>query len=361
MACSRFYGLAYWLLMGCSGRTTPAVEVDPDAANAIDGASERDHSSDADHCVTEVYEGKALPIDIYVVVDRSETAKCPPGELCSRDGGFQPPRETRWEAMTSAVERFAEAPGGSSVGLGLFPRFSGGGNAVSCLADEYAAPDLPFGTSADAIKTLVLAQAPGGDWLIQAPLEGALRYARAHAETNPDRQTVVALMTHGSLTNPCNDTIFDGAIQLAASAFAATPSVKTTVISLHPIVAYLGRVAVAGGTGWGQTISAGSTDAGGETLAALKAAATPSDYPLPDTPRLSRTLSSLVIQVRFGPTGPIWEDIHRVDDAERCPPEGGWYANNNQSPSRISLCSNTRRLMSIMAGSALRFVVGCSS
>jgi hypothetical protein len=355
--------------MGCSGRTTPPV--DADAANANDsqagakdgsgaaGSTGKEDASNADQCGAEIYEPEALPIDIYVVVDRSETAKCPPGERCPTDGGFQPPGETRWEAMTSAIEHFAEAPGGSNVGLGFFPRFSDGGNAVSCLAGEYATPDLPFGTSADAIKKLVEVQSPRGDWLVQAPLEGALRYARSHAEANPDRQVVVALMTHGSKTNPCNDTIFAGAIQLSADAFAATPPVKTTVISLLPIQAYLGNVAAAGGMGWGYIIGAGSTDPRGETLGALKQAATPNDYPIPDTPRLSRTLAELVVLSRLGPTGPFFE-LTRADDAARCSPGGGWFAGNNQSPSRISLCGNDLRLMSTMPGSAVRLVVGCS-
>jgi hypothetical protein len=373
MAWLRSYGLACWLLIGCSGRTTPPTQVDPDAANADDappgakdssgpdGATGSDDASNADRCVADVYEGKALPVDLYVVVDMSHTAKCPLGERCAPDAGVQSPGETRWQAMTSAIERFAEASSGSSVGIGLFPRFSGGESAVSCVVDDYAAPDLPFGTTADAIQRLVEAQSPRGDWLLQAPLAGALRYARTHAEANPDRQTVVALMTHGSETNPCNDTIFDGAMQLAARAFAATPPVKTTAISLNPIQAYLGNVAAAGGMGWGYLISAASTDPQGDTLAALKDAATPSDYPLPDTPRLTRTLSTLVVQLSAGSDDSFWFDLERAEDAAHCSPGGGWYADNNQNPSRVSLCGNNRRLMSIMPGRAVRLVVGCSS
>jgi hypothetical protein len=373
--------------MGCSERPAPPSEVDRDAANAIDappgandgadsesgsGAGESDgaigtggatdaggsrDASGVDRCQADVYDAQPLPVDIYVVADSAESANCPPGERCSSDSGVPPPGETRWATVTSAIERFAAAPGGASVGLGLFPRFSAGGNAVSCLGDDYVAPDLPFGASPDVIASLVGALTPRGDWLLQAPLAGALRYARTHAEANPDRQTLVALMTHGSETNACGDDTFDGAVQMAASAWAATPAVKTTVISLLPSLADWRRVAEAGGTR-GYSLNQASADARGETLAALRAAAAPCDFAFPETPTPARTQLALLVELRLGPVGEF-SYLFRMEKAEHCPAEGGWFANNNLNPSRVSLCPATCRSMTMTPGSAVQLVVGC--
>ena len=357
--------------VGCSER--PTAEADPDAGNAIDappGDEDSSRSEDAsddggsddvgnpDRCVARAYEGKPLPVDMYLLVDGSEAANCPQGAWCISDGGAPPPGEARWPAVTSAIERFAAAPSGSSVGLSLFPRFSSGGNAVACLADDYAAPDLPFGTSADAFTALLGARKPRGNWLLQAPLEGALRYARTHAEANPDRQTLVALVTHGSDAYACSDDTFATANQLAALAWAATPAVKTAVISLLPNLGALGTLAWAGGSRvYG--INRRSPDAGSETVAALEEATAQCTYPVPETLPPARANLLLALQMRLGPAG-AFSVIGRFDDAQHCAAGGdGWFFNNNQSPSRVSLCPATCRTMTMTPDSAVRLLVGC--
>ena len=97
--------------------------------------------------MADVYEGKPLPVDLYVVADVSEAANCPLGQWCITDGGLPPPGETRWANVTSAIERFAAAPGGASVGLGLFPRF------------------LPVSNGADSAGLLLVLRAGSGRWL----------------------------------------------------------------------------------------------------------------------------------------------------------------------------------------------------
>jgi len=342
--------LACCLMMGCSDRPTgPALEGGSDAAS--------DDATAMDHCVADVYEGKPLPIDLYVVADGSEAANCPLGQWCISDGGLPPPGETRWANVTSAIERFAAAPGGSSVGLALFPRFSDGGNAVSCVGDDYAAPDLPFGASVDAITNLLGARTPRGDWLLQAALGGALGYARTYAEANHDRQTVVALVTHGSDTHACREDTF-ASMQMASDGFAATPSIKTAIIALLPCLGSLIELGWAGGSRvYG--INRRSLDARAETLAALNEVAAPCVYPVPETPTPMRTRNALGLQVRLGPAG-VFSNISRVDDPAHCAvEENGWFANNNVNPSRVTLCPAACRSMTMTPGSAVQLVVGC--
>src|SRR5262245_61575559 len=97
MARSRSYGLVCCLLMGWSGRTTLPLEVDaantndaaPGAKDGAAGGAGSDDTSD-DRCVPDIYEGKALPVDLYLVLDRSHTARCPLRERCASDGGVSP-------------------------------------------------------------------------------------------------------------------------------------------------------------------------------------------------------------------------------------------------------------------------------
>jgi hypothetical protein len=163
-------------------------------------------------------------------------------------------------------------------------------------------------------------------------------------------------MTHGSETNACSDDTFDASIQMAASALAATPPVKTTVISLLPSLAALGRVASAGGTRI-YSINQRSADPRAQTLLALNEAAAPCDYAVPETWTPMRTRDALLLRARVGPAG-AFSDIFRMDDADHCPVEGGWFANNNLSPSRVTLCPATCRATTT-PGSAVQLVVGC--
>jgi hypothetical protein len=349
------------LLMACSDRPTePPSDGDPDAAHAIDASAERSNdATHADHCVPNVYEGKPLPVDIFVVADASDAANCPLGQWCLPDGGLPPPGETRWSNVTSAIERFAAAPGGSSVGLGVFPRFLPMSNAVSCVAEDYAPPDLPFGASADAVANLLGARTPRGDWLLQVPLGGALLYARTHAAAHPDRQTVVALVTHGSDTIVCGEDIFISR-QVASEFFAATPSIKTAIIALLPCLGPLIELGWAGGSRvYG--INRRSLDARAETLAALHEVAAPCNFPVPATPTPLRTRNALGLQVRLGPAG-VFSNSVRVDGAEHCPVEaGGWFANNNLNPTRVTFCPVICQSITTTPGSAVQLVVGCSS
>ena len=366
--------LTLLMIVGCSGGTAaPPVESGPDAANVIDaadggggssgsedamGAADSDGDVDDDErpCVAEFYEGKPLPVDLYILADSSVIADCPLGDWCPADGGSRPPGETRWSTVKDAIDSFASAPESTGIGLGFFPRLSGGGSAVSCLVDDYVVPDVPFGSTASSITNALGAQMPRGGWLLAAPLGGALRYAETRAKANPNRQAIVVIMTHGSDRNACSDDTFASAIAMAASAFASAPPVKTTVISLLPSFAELGRVAGAGGT-WTNDVNPGSADARGETLARLRAASAPCDYPIPDTPDPSRTLRALFLEMRMGPLG-AFSPIARFANSERCASDG-WFYNDNSNPSRVALCPQTCRAITTTSGSAVRLGVGC--
>ena len=359
------------MIVACSGRTTtPPVESGGDAANLVDaadggeespasedasGTADSDDASDEGACVAEFYEGKPLPVDIYILADSSGITDCPIGAWCYLDGGTRPPGETQWSAVAHAIDSFAMDPR-AGVALGFFPRLSGGGS-VSCLAEDYAVPHLPFGSPSSSFTSVLGAQIPRGGWLLAAPLEGALRYAKTRAKDNPGRQALVAIMTHGFETNACNEDTIANATELVARAFASAPPVKTTVISLLPSLADLRHVAEAGGT-FPYSVNSSSADPRAETFAQLRAASAPCDYPIPDTPNPSRTLLALFLEVRIGNLG-AFSPIARVANAERCAAPAGWFYNDNADPSRVTLCPETCRTVTTTAGSAVRMGVGC--
>jgi hypothetical protein len=141
-------------------------------------------------------------------------------------------------------------------------------------------------------------------------------YARTHAAAHPDRQTVVALVTHGSDTIVCGEDIYISR-QVASEFFAATPSIKTAIIALLPCLGPLIELGWAGGSRvYG--VNRRSLDARAETLAALHEVAAPCNFPVPATPTPLRMRNALGLEVRLGPAGAFSNSV-RVDGAEHAP------------------------------------------
>jgi hypothetical protein len=375
--------VATGLLTHCSGGTVhPPVQDDRDAAQTGDAtdaplgddssvsedaadAAKGDGATDAledipvrENCWERVFPGNPLPVDMYLLADNSEDMNCFPGESCPSDAGAPPGARTRWAPIAGAIPNFvAQSAGTSDVAAGLFPRF-GAGNDVSCLVADYVSPGLPFGTSRDAFAHFFEGRTPRGAWVLQAALDGALQYARLHAVQQPNRQTIVALVTPGHENKACTDDSFEAASRLAASALAAAPPVKTTVISTLPSLVDLFKVAVAGGT-WPQGRPTPTTgDPQTDTVAAIQAAAAPCDYAMPQTSNPEWDRLWFFVRMKLGTAG-AFSPLLRLMSPEGCTASGGWFFNDNLNPSRIMLCPSSCRAMSTASGSVVELGIGC--
>lgn len=80
-------------------------------STSVDGGVGRDT------CLAEVRGAERIPLDIYVMLDRSESMLEP-----------TPSGATKWEAIRNAIWEFVEDPGSADIGIGLqyFPHFTEG-------------------------------------------------------------------------------------------------------------------------------------------------------------------------------------------------------------------------------------------
>src|SRR5690606_37472487 len=89
------------------------------------GGSNQGTGGITDACVTESVVGEQLPIDLYMMVDKSGSMACRPDQRVGRSCDSTPKEESRWTAVSTALKGFINAPenAGLGVGVAFFPRF----------------------------------------------------------------------------------------------------------------------------------------------------------------------------------------------------------------------------------------------
>ncbi len=149
-------------------------------------------SGDSSVCQSISQEADALPVDLYIMMDRSISMNEPAG-----DTGL-----TRWEAIRDAVEAFVTSPdaGDIGAGIGFFGKTQNGDDAIDCNPDNYAEPEVEIGLLSEVGEDILAAIDdidPGGVTPTLPALEGALAHAQDWARDNPDRASMVVLVTDG--------------------------------------------------------------------------------------------------------------------------------------------------------------------
>lgn len=289
--------------------------------------------ADSSVCESLSSEAKSLPVDLYIMMDRSISMNEPAG-----DTGL-----TRWEAIREAVEAFVTSPDAGEIGagLGFFGKSQGGDDDLDCDPDNYAEPEVGIGPLAEVGEELVSAiedTIPGGFTPTVPALEGAVTHVRAWAEEHPDRAAMVLLVTDGYPTQ-CSGAIDDVA-SVAREAYEDDPSVRTFVIGLDG-TQNLEGIARAGGTESAFVVeSAEIAESFVDVLLNITSARHSCSFELPPSPDPDLEIDRERVQVVYTPesTGEA-EEIPRVESAEACERQtnGGWYFNG----ARISVCPCT--------------------
>jgi hypothetical protein len=292
-------------------------------------------TSDAGACVGAGYEAEALPVDMYVMMDRSSSmAEVPAGGTLSR-----------WEQVRSAVEQFVASPAAAGMGVGIqfFGQSGLRDDAIDCDVSRYATPAVEIGLLpgvGSALVAAIDATFPRGLTPTLPALSGAVQYATAYARQHPGRVTVVVLVTDGFPTQ-CQDPVSINEIaDVAATADGANPSVRTYVIGLEGTL-NLDLVARLGGTDRAFVIGQGDI-AGPFIEALLNITQSPLscrfEIPTPSDP--NQTVDFTKVQVVYTPATGDPEEIPKVDSASNCAaaPNGGWYYDDPSAPKNIEVC-----------------------
>ena len=346
---------------GGSGTSTGGSGTIPTAAcNGLTNTPATTGEGGADSvCVGTGQEAEPFPVDILLVMDRSTSM------------GYEvSPGVTRLNLLSNAIQSYAADPDAADIGTGIvFFRALGATSASEsggwCDPAEYATPDVPIGPladNADEITTAIDAIEPGGLTPSVPALEGAVDYARAHARANPDRATVVALVSDAFPTE-CN-TDPSAQSDIAEAAYEGDPSIPVYAIGVGASAQFnLDNVARAGGTR--EALMTEDGTAAEDFVAALRNI-TLSDlkceFRLPDPPdgmELQTGNNDVNVQMVYTPFSGEVEEMPYVGSLGGCgsSTNGGWYFDNTNNPTSIRVCPCT---CSRFGAGTLEIRIGCA-
>jgi hypothetical protein len=302
-----------------------------------------------------------LPVDIYVLLDRSGSMLNDINDPGT--GGTIPPAvgvPVKWDATVEALTKFVTSPAaqGMQIGLGLFPPV--GRN--QCDVMGYATPTVPVDAlpgSAMAFMTGVSGGAPmmGGQTPTLPALQGTIRYAQAR-EAMVGRRIAIALATDG-LPNACNSNI--NAVAQAAQ-MGAGLGIYTFVIGVGKALQNLNQIAVAGGTKMAYLVENATADQLAMAFKEVQSQASQlvCSFMIPPPPA-GMELDPARVNVRFNTPDPsMGFDIGQVMDRNSCGPLGGWYYDNPRNPRTVNLCEATCMKVNSSGGGNIQILFGCA-
>ena len=344
---------------GADVRSDDDVRDSSDVADRADIADIADIADTPDipdlpKCHAESREGKGLPIDFYFVVDKSTSM--------GNDAGMQ----SRWSAMTNALNTFVRSPSSAGLGAGLnfFPKTAGSG--ALCNVNDYRVPDVPIGLLpgvAPQIAASLAAQRLSSGTPTTPALEASLAYAKAEKIARATRDVAVVLVTDG-LPTGCSSTA-ENAATVARTYAMGSPQVRTYVLGIGSAISNLNLIAQAGATAPAHLIESGGEAELVAAFSAIRDNSITCEYQIPIRAEEPLDYSLVNIQVRVGANGGFMQ-VGKVRDAAACGPTGGWYYDQpvppaNPPPSKITLCQATCDPLMQTPGSHLDMLVGCES
>jgi hypothetical protein len=316
-------------------------------------------SSSFDACVGQDIQAEALPVDMYIMFDRSSS-------MVTEYPGSDPPT-TWWATAQKAVTGFVQIPAAVGLGVGIqyFPQ--NGVDPQSCDVGLYETPDVPIALlpgNAAAITQSIDAHMPEAFTPTGPALTGAIDYMKSWGAAHPGRQPVVVLVTDGYPTEcPQGVTVTDIA-SIAKAGFEGTPKIPTFIIGFADGGALdnLDSVAKAGGTIKAFQISGG--DLGAQfTQAMLSITTTPlsCNFNLPATGDASPAIDLNLVSVHYiAAATRIDSEVPKVDGLGGCAKNAntGWYFDDPAAPVKILLCPGT---CSNLGAGSLSIEYGCIS
>lgn len=323
---------------------------------------------------------KRLPLHLVLLLDRSSSMCRYDGENTNRDCDNA---ESRWAVTTSALSAFFSSTDTEGISLSLIafpkPPTATGDLRTQCLADysqEDAFEELAL-PAAQISQLLEEAQPAPSGWVTPTTpaVEGALQFARDLKSRVPAEDTVALLFATDGQPKDCGPnrdpefTHADGDIgpasQLAAQA-KQTDNIATYVIGLDDpsenLRPNLEALASAAGTSPPALISLQDSNAAveqlKEALNAVRGKALGCELIVPPPPA-GKTLDPKKVNVVYVPSDGGEPQV--LPYSENCTDSGGWYYDNPEAPTRITLCSASCITAQDDPGGRLEVVLGCET
>jgi hypothetical protein len=301
-------------------------------------------------CAVIKKDGKAVPVTLYVMMDKSSSMQGP-----------------KWTAAVAGIGTFVDDPesAGIEVGLKLFPRDA---DAVpACDQAAYKTPLVDFGPlpdNAPAIKAALAAESPDGfSTPIYPALGGAILAGIEVAKNDEGRAAAVLLVTDGlpqgpapicSGVNPENPAVIADLAQTGAD---YDPPVKTFVVGLPGVdQSFANQIAAAGGTDEAILVSADNVEVEfAEALAKVAGEALPCEYEIPE--EVGGEIATDRVNVAFTPSGT--EGVMLPQDPS-CAGEG-WYYDDPAAPTKIILCPESCAAAKEDLEAKIEILLGCKT
>jgi hypothetical protein len=353
-------------------------------------------------CAGSTTVAQVVPLDLFIMLDQSTSMSTKVGM------GM----ETRWTAVTKAITNFVQQPEANGIGVGLNyfgnierntacppsvlckmdgecqagcgpcvpyagTRFCKGSIVDECDLAKYSKAEVaiaPLPGNAQPILDSLARHGPSAGTPTSAALQGAVNFCSQWATDHADHVVVAVFVTDGEPMlcdlNPANIQ------QIAATAFSATPSIRTFVIGVGAAVTgadagrfnpganarqLLNGIASSGGTM--QAFMVDDADVNRQFVEALnkiRGTALQCAYTLPDS--MGRMIDIKKVNVRYTPGGSTTSEvIPKVANEADCAMRDGWYYDNEAAPTRIIVCPATCDRFSRDTKGKVEIEVGCAT
>ncbi len=331
---------------GASSTTQTSL---PGQIAACQGLPITTNASDAGaQCASVGIELEPNPLDMFMMIDRTQ----------SMTYTVQNTSLERWDVVQQGVQQFVNDPSVlvrlPRVGLGFFGATGNPNDPTECDPNTYATPQIEIESIATSGPKILQAVMDERSFLVgQTPwfpaLQGSLMHAQSWQTANPNRRTVVVLITDGYPTE-CDTDLGD--IQEMVSEYYAgiqgtynttgQPGIRTYVIGVAVDRFNLDAVAQAGGTGSSTIVdSVGAVDEFVTALVNITNSYVACKFPLPSPPQ-GELLDPSKLQVIFKPFQGADQEIPMASSAADCGSvNGGWYYDNPTNPTEVTLCPCT--------------------
>jgi hypothetical protein len=312
-------------------------------------------TGEADACAAVTVDAELVPLDLYVVLDRS-------GSMVNSSLG-----PLRWPPVRDALNQFFQSP--SAAGIGIALTMFAHPTQSQCVAPSYATPLVAMGAlpgsatgHAIALQNTMNQYAPvlGVGTPTESAMQGAVTFAKAHKNANPNRAVAIVLATDGLPgASGCTGQTAAGVQSAISNGFTGSPSIRTFVIGIDPnaqMSTNLNSWAAAGG---GQAFDVATSGGPAQFLQAMKdiqGSLLGCTFTMPKTD--AGIINIDKVKVVFTPGSGAPQELPRVTNQGACAGPG-WYYDNNSDPTNIELCLGSCTTVQADPSGSIEIELGC--
>ncbi len=350
-----------------------------DVVFAFDAGGGSDSTTTPDACAQTAVEAKPIGIDLYVMLDKSgsmfepstnKTGDCNVGQTVN----------SKWCKSINALATYfaTPSPSGNRAALQFF---SGSQVGAQCNGSEYTTPVVPIGLGFVALPDTTQfvpalnTEKPGDNTPTEAALRGMIVFTSNTQTYVAGRQRVGVLVTDGKPTY-C-DTSAANLAALADTHYTNTgvpifmvgmdgadfTHLETMAVGGHAAThaKNAGGLTNACGNGKSQcqswNIGDGSNNALTVALEQIQYEAASCTFAMPTSD--GGIIDPKTVNVEYLQGGVNTKTLSRVTGASSCTSAGGFYFDNNNSPTTIKLCPTTCDTVRADSKAKVQVKLGC--